>query len=206
VGLGLALLAVGLAAAFALAPPFGATVAGYAAIQAAYSLWLKRVALVDIIVIAAGFVLRAIGGAAVLGLDISPWLLLCAFLLALFLALCKRRHEKLLLDGDAAGRHRPSLDGYDERLLDQLIAVVSAATIVSYAIYTLSPGTVAKFGSAGLGFSIPFVMFGIFRYLDLVYRHEKGGRPENVLLTDIPILVDLVLYAATIVAVFLLTR
>jgi 4-hydroxybenzoate polyprenyltransferase len=205
-GASLALLAAGIAGGFLLAPAFGGTLTGYVALQLAYSFWLKQVALVDSLVIAAGFVLRAIGGAVALHLVISPWLLLCTFLLALFLALCKRRHEKLLLDDETAGRHRPSLDRYDARLLDQLIAIVSAATLVSYSIYTLWPDTVAKFGSARLGFSIPFVVFGIFRYLDLVYRHEQGGRPERILLTDIPILVNLLLYAAAIAVVFLLGR
>jgi len=199
-----ALLVGGLLAAWLLSPPLAAVMLAYVTIQLVYCLGLKQLALVDILVIACGFVLRAIAGAVVLDVDISPWLLLCAFLLALFLALCKRRHEKLLLD-DAAGKHRPSLVKYDERLLDQLIAVVSSATVVSYAIYTLSPGTVDKFGSAALGFTIPLVLFGIFRYLDLVYRHEKGGRPERILLTDIPILITLLLYGVAICVIFSLT-
>jgi len=196
------LLVFGLAGALLVSRPFALAAGAYVAIQVAYSLFLKKVALVDIIVIATGFVLRAIAGGVALNVVISPWLLLCAFLLALFLALCKRRHEKILLD-DEANQHRASLDKYDQRLLDQLIAIVSAATIVSYAIYTLSPGTIAKFGSARLGLTIPFVMFGIFRYLDLVYRHERGGRPEKILLTDLPILINLALYGVTMVCIFL---
>ena len=133
---------------------------------------------------------------------ISPWLLLCTFLLALFLALCKRRHERVLLD-DIAG-YRPALEGYDERLLDQLIGITSSATIVAYAIYTLSPGTCEKFGTMNLGFTIPFVIFGLFRYLDLVYRHEKGDRPEQILLTDIPILLTLTLYTISVITIFML--
>jgi len=150
-------------------------------------------------VIGVGFVLRAIAGAAALPktVPISPWLLLCAFLLALFLALCKRRHEKILLE-DAGGEHRASLEDYDVRVLDQLIAVVSSATVVCYAIYTLSAATVEKFGTIKLGFTIPFVMFGIFRYLDLVYRHFKGDRPEKILLTDIPIILNVFLYAVSV--------
>jgi hypothetical protein len=99
---------------------------------------------------------------------------------------------------------RPSLQKYDERLLDLLIAIASSATVTSYALYTLWPDTVRKFGTTKLGFTIPFVIFGIFRYLDLVYRHQKGDRPEKILLTDIPILIDVILYAITVVAICVL--
>lgn len=201
--LALFLLGTGTAGSYLLSPPFALVVTGYVVIQCMYSVALKKIALLDIMVISVGFVLRAIAGAVVLDVAISPWLLLCTFLLALFLALCKRRHEKMLLD-DAFDPHRPGLELYDKRLLDQLITIVSSATIVSYAIYTLAPETVSKFGTANLGFTIPFVIFGIFRYLDLAYRHDKGGRPEMVLLTDVPILVNLVLYGLSVIAIFLL--
>ena len=196
------LLAVSGALSFMLSRPFFWVTAGYIGLQSAYSLFLKQAPIVDVLVIAAGFVLRAIAGAAVLAVNISPWLLLCTFLLALFLALCKRRHEKVLLDN--VNGQRASLEKYDERLLDQLIAITSSATIVSYSIYTLSPATVDKFGTFRLGFTIPFVVFGIFRYLDLVYRHEKGDRPEKILLTDTPILINLALYILSLITVFVL--
>jgi 4-hydroxybenzoate polyprenyltransferase len=202
--LALILLAASLSAAWYLSPKFAGAASAYVVIQLFYSSLLKRIALVDVLVIAAGFVLRALAGALVLDVDISPWLLLCAFLLALFLALCKRRHEKIVTNTGALSRE--SLGQYDERLLDQLIAVIAAATIVSYAIYTLSPATIEKFKTQRLGFTIPFVIFGIFRYLDLAYRHEKGDRPEKILLTDIPILVNLALYALCAAAVFVLHR
>lgn len=202
--LSIVLLAGSLAAAFLLSRPFTSVLAAYVAIQLVYSFWLKRIALIDIMVIASGFVLRAIAGGVVLpNVSVSPWLLLCTFLLALFLALCKRRHEKLL-NTEAGDRHRPTLEQYDRRLLDQLIAVTAAATIVSYSIYTLWPITVEKFGSHALGFTIPFVIFGVFRYLDLAYRHERGDRPEKILLTDVPILVNIGLYGLTLVLIFLL--
>jgi hypothetical protein len=140
-------------------------------------------------------------GAFAVHVAMSPWLLLCTFLLALFLALCKRRHEKVVLQ-DLGGSTRDSLREYDEKLLDQLIAVISAATVVTYSIYTMAPDTVAKFGNARLGFTIPFVVFGIFRYLDLVYRHEKGGRPEQVLLDDRPLLAIIALYGMTVGLLF----
>jgi len=189
------LLGIGAVGACILSARFALVIAWYAGIQFLYTLWLKKIALVDILVIAAGFVLRAIAGAVVLDVFISPWLLLCTFLLALFLGLCKRRHEKILLQ-DLGVEHRVALVQYDTQLLDQLIAICSATTIVCYAIYTLWPETEQKFGTRALGFTIPLVMFGIFRYLDLVYRHNKGGRPEQILLTDVPLILDLVLYAA----------
>ena len=196
-------LAVALGGAWLLSHRFFIVLAAYVAMQTVYTYALKRLALVDVMVIAIGFVLRAIAGALVLaGVTISPWLLICTFLLALFLALCKRRHE-LLLSPDTGNPHRESLQDYDERLLDQLIAITAAATVVSYSVYTLWPQTILKFKSAGLGFTIPFVVFGIFRYLDVVYRHEQGGRPEKILLSDVPLIVDLVLYAVVAAAVFL---
>lgn len=181
---------------------FFAVVSAYLVLQTVYSLFLKKVALVDVFVIASGFVLRAIAGAVATDVTISPWLLLCTFLLALFLGLCKRRHEKSIVDGNHA-EQRISLNQYDTQLLNQLIAIVSSATIVSYSIYTLWPETIKKFDTNLLGLTIPFVMFGIFRYLDLVYRHEKGDRPEKILLTDIPILVDIMLYGAAVITIFL---
>jgi 4-hydroxybenzoate polyprenyltransferase len=202
VRLGVFLLASALAGAFLLDRMLLAVLFAYVVIQLAYSFGLKRIALVDVFVIASGFVLRAIAGGVALHVAISPWLLLCAFLLALFLALCKRRHEKVNVGGED-GLTRKSLGDYDERLLDQLVAIIAAATIVSYSMYTLSPDTKAKFGTHSLGVTIPFVVFGIFRYLDLVYRHEKGDRPEKILLTDVPLLIDLALYGICTILVFI---
>lgn len=199
------LLAAGGIAAWRLTRSFTAVVGLYVIMQIAYTLVLKRVALLDVFVIAFGFVLRAAAGGLALHVVLSPWLLLCAFLLALFLALCKRRHEKLLLEG-AADAHRPSLEEYDRQLLDQLIVIVAACAIVCYSLYTLWPDTVHKFGTSLLAVTIPFVMFGIFRYLHLVYRREGGGRPEKILLSDIPLLIDLTLYAATVLAIFAWVR
>lgn len=199
--LGALLLALGGLGALLLSPAFAYVIAGYIVLQFLYSFGLKQIALLDILVIAIGFVLRAISGAVVLEVVISPWLLLCAFLLALFLALCKRRHEKNSLADTDNNEQRPSLEQYDERLLDQLIAICGSATIAAYAIYTLWPQTIEKFGTAGLGYTIPFVVFGIFRYLDLVYRHEKGDRPEKILLTDIPLLADIALYGISVIVI-----
>lgn len=186
-----------------LTPPmFGVIMLTYLVMQLGYTFLLKRIPYVDIFVIALGFVLRATAGAAALSVRISPWLLLCTFLLALFLALCKRRHEKLLLEDDG-DEHRSALRGYNRQVLDTQIAVTAGATLVCYAIYTLSEETVLRFGTDRLGFTIPIVAFGIFRYLELVYSHDEGGRPERVLLTDRVLIVTVVCYVLTALAVFL---
>ncbi len=199
-GLAVALFAVGIGGGLLLNIRVGVALSAYVVLQLVYTAWLKRIALVDVMVIAAGFVLRAITGAVAVAVPISPWLLLCTFLLALFLGLCKRRHEKILLD-DTAEQHRAVLEKYNPLLLDQLIAIVSACTILAYSIYTLWPDTIEKFGSRHLGLTIPFVIFGVFRYLDLVYRHGKGGQPEQILLSDGPLLVAIALFGATVLAV-----
>ena len=200
-GLMFVLLAAGLAGSWLLLPGFALVVLGYAGLQFVYTLWLKKVALVDVFVIALGFVLRAVAGGVVGGVEISGWLIICAFLMALFLGLCKRREEIRLGESESVAGFRPSLLHSDELLLDQLIAIAAAATVISYAVYTQSPETLAKFGTRHLGLTIPFVLFGIFRYLDLVYRHSKGGQPEYLLLTDLPLLADMALYGATVILV-----
>ncbi len=183
--------------------PFLAIAAFYVLLQSLYSIALKRIALADIIVIAAGFVLRALAGAYAARVSFSPWLLLCAFFLALFLAVGKRRHEKASL-ADNNAEQRPSLDRYSLRLLDQLAAITAAVTIVVYALYTQAPETVEKFGTSGMGFTLPFVVFGIFRYLDLLYRHNQGDQPEKALLADRPLLVTIGLYGLTVLAIFMI--
>jgi 4-hydroxybenzoate polyprenyltransferase len=195
------LLAAGLGGAGRLGTDLLAVIGGYLVLQGFYTLWLKRIALVDVIVIALGFVLRALAGAVVIHVVISPWLLVCALVLALFLGLCKRRHEKVNLAGQGT---RAALDGYDGRLLDQLIAVTAAAALVCYSIYTLWPETVDKFGTPWLAATIPFVVFGLFRYMDIVYRQEKGDRPEQILLTDGPLMADVALYGLAVLGILLL--
>lgn len=174
----------------------------YLVLQILYCLWLKQIALLDVFIIATGFVLRAIAGACATTpiIPISPWLILCTFLLALFLALCKRRHEKASLESIASARQRIALQQYDLKLTDQLIAIVCASNIVAYMLYTLSATTIAKFGSAKLAITVPVVMFGMFRYLDLLYRHNQGQRPEKILLTDPPIIITLITYAILILS------
>ena len=196
------LLFLSLPIAAVLSRPFATVLAAYLGLQILYSVLLKNIALLDVFIIASGFVLRAIAGAALLQIPISPWLLICTFLLALFLALCKRRHEKASIEAGANARQRISLQKYDLLLTDQLIGIVAAATIVTYAIYTLWPDTIEKFGSAELAYTLPIVMFGIFRYLDLLYRENKGDRPEKVLLTDLPILGTILVYGVVVLTLF----
>lgn len=195
------LIASGLLSLF-LPVNFTAVLAAYIVMQLLYTYILKQIAYVDVFIISAGFVIRAMAGALALTVRISPWLLLCTFLLALFLALCKRRHEKILLVDDGED-HREALAGYNPGLLDIQIGVTASATLVCYSLYTLSAETVERFGTSALGLTIPFVVFGIFRYLDLVYTHDKGGRPEKVLLSDKVLIITILCYGLTIIGIFL---
>ena len=154
---------------------------------ALYSGPLKHVVIIDVLTIAIGFVLRAAGGAVAIDVPISHWLLILTILLALFLALSKRRHELVLL-ADGATSHRPILEEYSPYLLDQMIAVVTASTLISYVIYTVSPETVQKFHTDYLGLTLVFPLYGIFRYLYLVHQKEGGGSPSDMLLNDRPLL------------------
>jgi len=202
---GVALAAAACAAAFVLQPSFGVVALAYVALLAVYSAGLKHVVIVDALVIAAGFVLRAVAGVVVIGVEISQWLLLCTILLALFITFGKRRHEVLLLEQGAAD-HRPILIEYPTQFLDQMIAVVTASTLMAYALYTISPETAAKLGTTRLPLTIPFVLYGLFRYLYLLYRRELGGSPSEHLLTDRALLLDVALWAAAVVTVLYLGR
>jgi len=196
------LLAAGAGLSLRLPTLFTWVLTGYAAMQFVYTFGLKRIPYVDVFIIAIGFVFRAVAGAVAISVRISPWLLLCTFLLALFLALCKRRHEKGLFE-ESDTRHRQALTGYSRQLLDIQIAITAAATVVCYAIYTLAPETIHRFGTNRLGLTIPFVLFGIFRYLALVYTQDEGGRPEKVMLTDKTLIITVFCYACVTLVIFL---
>ncbi|HEX9933737.1 MAG TPA: decaprenyl-phosphate phosphoribosyltransferase [bacterium] len=183
----------GCAIGFILDAGFGLVAVSYVCITLAYSLFLKHVAILDLITIAIGFVLRAAAGAAIIHVTISSWLLICTIFLALFLTMGKRRHELVLL-GKRARSHRPILEEYSTHLLDQMIAVVTASTVMAYTLYTTAPETVEKFGTRNLVFTTPFVLYGIFRYLYLMHQKNMGGSPEQILLRDKPLLVNLFLY------------
>jgi len=178
-------------AAFAVAIWLGGwfpfILAGYLVLTSLYSAALKEVVFVDVLVVAAGFVMRVVGGAVAIEVPISTWLLLCAYLLALYLALGKRRAELALL-GEEAGNHRVVLGHYTLPMVDQAISVVLGATVLAYTLYTVAPDTVAKVGSEGLMATVPVVLYGLFRYLYLLHRHELGGSPTRVLITDKPLL------------------
>jgi 4-hydroxybenzoate polyprenyltransferase len=189
-----------LAAAYWLGRWFGHTALAYLGLMALYSMSLKRVVILDVLTIAVGFVLRAAAGAVVIDVPISHWLLVLTVLLALFLALSKRRQELVALAGQAAN-HREILGEYSAELLDQMIAIVAAATLISYAIYTISPETVQKFGTDLLGLTLPFPMYGIFRYLYLVHQKTDGGSPADTLLTDRPLLACVALWGLAVIAI-----
>jgi 4-hydroxybenzoate polyprenyltransferase len=191
------LATAGLAAAFALRPLFGVLAVTYLVLLAFYSGPLKHIVIIDVLTIAIGFVLRAAAGAVVIAVPVSPWLYVLTILLALFLALAKRRHELVLLADDATG-HRKSLQEYSPYLLDQMIAVVTASTLVAYAIYTVSPETIERFHTNLLGLTLPFPIYGIFRYLYLVHQKEGGGSPSEVLLSDRPLLLCVALWAVAV--------
>ena len=180
---------------------FGLIIFVYFLLQVCYTLVLKKIVIVDVFVISFSFILRVIAGALAIDVDISNWILICTMLLALFLALSKRRHELILLN-DNADEHRIILKEYSPYLLDQMISVVTSATLVAYMIFTLSEETTAKFGR--MVFTVPFVLYGIFRYLYLVHIKEKGGEPEELLLTDIPLQIDILLYGLVALAVIYL--
>ena len=194
------LLGGSVAASFALTPWFGLTAVAYAVLLILYSVWLKHLVIVDVLVVAIGFVLRAVAGALAIEVEISGWLLICTILLALFLALGKRRHEVLAYEAESA-RYRPILAEYNSGLLDQMIAVVTASTVTAYALYTMSPETVAKFQTHWLPATLPFVLYGIFRYLYLLYRRQLGGNPSELFLNDRALMVNTVLWMLAVMLI-----
>lgn len=189
-----------LIASFALGLPFFAAAAAYLVLLSSYSAFLKHIVILDVLTVAAGFTLRAAAGAAAIFVPISHWLLVCTTLLALFIALSKRRHELTLLT-ESATHHRPILSDYTPYLLDQMISVVTASTLIAYAFYTISPETTQKFGTTLLTLTIPFPLYGIFRYLYLVHRRDLGGSPAELLMTDRPLLSCVALWALSVILV-----
>jgi len=195
VALGAAVLfgAAALTAGFFVNREFGAVASLYLALNIAYSLYLKHVVIIDVITVSFGFLLRVIGGGVAISVYISPWLVICSLLLALFLAFSKRRHEIVSL-GDDAADHRKILDEYSPYFLDQIIAVVTSSTLVAYMVYTVE----AEATSAYLPLTIPFVLYGIFRYLYLVHKKEQGGNPTRILVSDLPLLMNIALWVGTV--------
>jgi 4-hydroxybenzoate polyprenyltransferase len=195
---GVTLGAAGVAAAFTIGTQFGLVAATYLSALLLYSIALKHVVIVDVLMIAAGFVLRAVAGGVAVNVPIDHGLLVCTTLLALFLALSKRRHELVLLAAGAT-EHRRILEEYSPYLLDQMIGVVTSSTLIAYTVYATNADTAARLGTGKLGLTIPFVLYGIFRYLYLVHQKRGGGSPASMLLTDRPLLGCVALWAASVI-------
>ncbi len=169
----------------------------YLLLTTAYTLWLKHVVILDVLAVSLGYVLRAVAGAEAISVEISPWLVICTLLLTLFLAMAKRRSEIVEFEEDAVN-HREALREYSPQLLDQMIAVVTASTVVTYCLYTVDTRTLQVVGTQNLVYTVPLVLYGIFRYLYLMHQKKLGGQPDQLLLTDAPLLLTVVLYAATV--------
>ena len=205
VALMVAAMIAGLGGAFLLGVRPGFVALAYVLLSLLYTLRLKKVVLLDVIVIAIGFMLRATVGVEALDPrpELSPWLLVCTLFLALFIAVVKRRHERVTLS-DRAQEHRATLSEYSPELLDQLVPVVTGSTILAYALYTISPQAAEHADPSKMVYTVPFVVYGIFRYLYLVYQKGRGGAPAEILLTDLPILADVLLWGLTIILILYL--
>ncbi len=188
-----------LTGALALGRGFAALAAGYVGLNLLYSMALKHVVILDVMSIAAGFVLRVLAGAVAIAVSVSSWLVLCTSFLALFLAFAKRRHELTLL-ADGAAHQRKVLEHYSTPFLDQMINVVTASTVVGYALYAVAPETAARLGTPYLVATLPMVLFGIFRFLYLLYQRPSLRNPTEAILLDPPFLINMALWAATVVA------
>lgn len=200
------LVTVGVAVGWTTGVAVNAVLA-YLALQAAYSIWLKNVVVLDVFAIAAGFTLRVLAGVWAIDAPMSPWLIACTMQLALFLALCKRRAEAESLGDTDDLQQRPILAEYQRGAADVMVAVVAASTLVTYTLYTLLPVTVlgatavhptSQAGAPGMVYTLPFVFYGMLRYLYLVYRHDHGERPEWIATTDLPILLTVLAYGAVV--------
>ena len=190
---------IALSLSFLLQPLFGLIALVYFVIQLFYSFGMKDVVILDVMIIAAGFVLRVAAGSAVAEAErFSPWLYVCITLLALFLALGKRRNELLLLEASALG-HRKVLQEYSPQLLDEMIALVTSSTVIAYSLYTFSAENLPPNKSMML--TIPFLLYSIFRYLYLIYQKNLGGSPEEILLRDVPFVISNLCWGVTVVLI-----
>jgi 4-hydroxybenzoate polyprenyltransferase len=177
---------------------FFAILLAYVLMNIAYSIKLKHLVILDVMCIAFGFVFRVLAGTTLVGVKPSDWLLICTITISLFLGFCKRRHE-LALIGTNATNHRRVLSDYSISFLDQMISVATACTVMSYALYTVSAETIEKFGTRNLVFTIPFVIYGIYRYLYLIHKKRIGGNPTSAIVTDLPLLLNGILWLAAVI-------
>jgi len=196
----LGLAAGAFAAAFAIRPLFGVVAATYLVLMVLYTYKLKNIVILDVFLIAAGFVLRVAAGGVAISVPLSSWIFICMTLLALFVALGKRRHEIVFLEAEAS-LHRPILKEYSAYLLDQMISVVTASTVIAYSLYTVSPETIAKFNTPYLILTTPFVLYGIFRYLYLVHQKGQGGSPEELVVRDKPLAAAIFLWIVAVIVI-----
>jgi 4-hydroxybenzoate polyprenyltransferase len=208
VAIAAALAAAGLGAAFALGPRFGNAAAAFVGLNLLYTLWLKREVIIDVMSIAVGFMIRAIGGVEVLrdldpSVTLSNWLLLCTFFLALVMGFGKRRSELVLLD-DGAREHRSALGDYSIALLDVIIPLCSACALIAFSVYTIWPATIAKFGTDKLVYTVPFVVYGFLRYLFLIRERGLGGNPSEILFRDRALLASVVAWMIASIGVLYL--
>lgn len=183
---------------------FLAALCFYIALTLSYTLYLKNVLLLDVMALALGFVVRAIAGAVAIDVQFSNWLVACTLFLALFLGLSKRRHEITLLDDDSAISHRAVLSQYSIHYLDQLILIVAGGAIITYTIYTCSPEVMHRLGTANLYFTLPFVVYGVFRYLYLIHHKTGGGDPSRTLVKDWPLGLTVLLWGLACAALIYL--
>ncbi len=189
---------LGLGLAWYLNRATGIVLTIYGVMNLAYSFRLKHIVLLDVFIIAAGFLLRVTAGAFAIGVPVSPWLLLCTFFVALFLAFCKRRHELVSL-GDDAAAHRGILAEYSTPFIDKMVSALASMTVMSYALYTIDPSVIARLGTDGLLMTLPIVLLGVFRYLYLVHQRQQGGSPTEIVLRDHSIQAIAILYLAVVV-------
>jgi 4-hydroxybenzoate polyprenyltransferase len=179
---------------------FQITIVAYLILNLAYSFWLKRIFIMDVMILASGFVLRVIGGGVAIGVTLSPWIILVTFFVSLFMGIGKRKNEIDILHQDGR-HHRASLLHYTPDFLNQLLSITAGMTVMSYALYTIDPKTEAKFHTANLIYTLPFVVYGIFRYFHLIYNHRRGGDPTGIFAKDIPMILDVLMWLAAFVLI-----
>lgn len=201
--IGISFMFLSLLGSYLLDHIFTLIVSAYLFINLMYSLYFKKIVLLDVMAVAAGFVLRAVGGAEAINVPISPWLIVCTSLLALLISFGKRRHEVVTLGGESV-RHRPILSEYKPYFLDQMMSVVTASTVITYCLYTISPEVQEKLHTPYLPFTIPFVLYGIFRYLYLIHQKESGGNPTKDILTDKALLINIGFWTLTVMVILYL--